>query len=790
MRQFYNSLIQKLTSRKFFSNSLLLNILLMLSTLFVSAFLSLWAFRESASNFLNNSISLNGDGALIGLFLKVALNNSYSSILQSQITTSDLGWPGRLDFADFPVGQLGEILIIKVFSQVTGIIEPGVLIHIFSIMKVIPISLAVIVLGRILKLNPITTSAIAIAYSISTYNLIRSEGHFFLGLTWTIPLGMAAIALAFQISENFLIERSKLHIKLFKILMLIVPVAVGTFYYSFFTCLLALSVFLILAIKQYSVAIHDISVLPAGKILRETIFRLSGFILIGITILLGALIQLGLNIGRGNKLTLTGLADRSPIESVIYGGTFEGYFFDSSQLILNLLKRQDLLNFAASRISWEGAQVGAFAGFAAYGFVFFCFYNLVRSRSQNRGSTKNGSRTELNGNIWLVSVLLFVSFTMYLIGPVNFGISRVFPEIRAWGRMSSFLTLLILIGVALVAEMYLKKLGAKALVTLLILIIPISEAYFFRSYRPVSSVASSIANATSAQRDDTLSELKTIYQRNCPIFLAPVYPFPEYERQDDSNFDYSQLALPLIDDGYFRWSAGAIKSTENSKTWQNLASVQPNFARASIDFQLDQARALGACGSVVDISLLVPSERNDFSRLLSETNSLCFHWLPGEIFENRSRFVNIVFLGPACTRAVEDARQEFASSNFNGHTIWQVDQPYGLNYLDKWQMFPNTAPINFRLITSDAPNKEGVSLQIKLKWKTGVYERTSTNLCLRDLDSEEKNCKEMPIVGDGEVVFPLSSHYLKNSITKLELSIHADSVEFISEWGLTLQNNN
>jgi len=81
-------------------------------------------------------------------------------------------------------------------------------------------------------------------------------------------------------------------------------------------------------------------------------------------------------------------------------------------------------------------------------------------------------------------------------------------------------------------------------------------------------------------------------------------------------------------------------------------------------------------------------------------------------------------------------------------------------------------------------------LQIKLKWKTGVYERTSTNLCLRDLDSEEKNCKEMPIVGDGEVVFPLSSHYLKNSITKLELSIHADSVEFISEWGLTLQNNN
>ena len=789
MHRHFNSVIHKITSRKFFSYSKLLNILLILSTIFLSTFLSLWAFRENASTLLNNSISLNGDGALIGLFLKVALNNSYSSILQSQITTSNLGWPGRLDFSDFPVGQLGEVLMIKVFSQVTGIIEPGVLIHAFSIMKVIPISLAVIMLGRILKLNAFTTSAIAIAYSISSYNLIRSEGHFFLGLTWTIPLGLAAIALAFQMSENFQIERSKPHLKLFQILMLIAPVAVGTFYYSFFTCLLALSVFLILAIKHYTVAIHDISVMSTGRLLREISFRLSGFILIGLTILIGALIQLGLNVGRGKNLALTGLADRSPIESVIYGGTFEGYFFDSSQLILNFLKRQDLLNFAASRISWEGAQVGAFAGFAAYGFVVFCFLYLVRSQSVNRGSGKNGLRTELNSNIWLISILLFVSFAMYLIGPVNFGISRVFPEIRAWGRMSSFLTLLILTAVALTAQTYCKRFGAKTVVTLLILVIPISEAYFFRSYRPASSVASSIANATNAQREDTLSELKTIYERKCPIFLAPVYPFPEYERQDDVNFDYSQLALPLIDDDYFRWSAAAIKSTENSKTWQNLASVQPNFARAAIDFQLDQARALGACGSVVDVSLLVPSERNDFSKLLTETNSLCFQWLPGEVFESRSRFVSINFSDPVCKRDVEDSRQEFASSNFQGNTIWQVDQPYGLNYLDKWQMFPNTAPINFRMITSDSSDKAGVSLQIKLKWKAGVNQRASTSLCLRALGSQEKNCQELPISENGEVVFPLSSDYLKNSITKMELSIHANSVEFISEWGLVLQNN-
>jgi hypothetical protein len=778
--------LRKVLTGYYFSKHPVLNLLLLLGTVTFSLLLSLWVFRESPRTLFSNTIPLNGDGALIGLFLKVAINNSYSSILQSDITTTSLGWPGNLDFSDFPVGQLGELLVIKLFSQVSGITEPGILIHIFSILKVIPISIAVILLGRTIKLNPLITSSIAIAYSVSTYNLIRSEGHFFLGLTWTIPLGLAAIFLAFSVSRNLQTERNRTPTKLLKIFILILPVALGTFYYSFFICLLALSAFLILAIKYFTEELHASNHWSLRKKFYELTSRLSGFILIGATILFGVLFQLGIYISRGEKIALTGLADRSPIESVIYGGTFEGYFFDSSQLMLNLLKRQDLLNFAASRVSWEGAQLGAFAGFATYTFLLLCFYFIVKPKIVKAFVAKKSNGSELSANFWLAAVLLFVSLSLYFVGPLNFGISRVFPEIRAWGRMSSVLTLVILITVALAIELYFRKIGVKAIVLILVMAIPITEAYFFRSYRPNSTVASNLANSTNIQREESLKELRMIYKEDCPLFLAPVYPFPEYERSDDNNFDYSQLALPLVDDGYFRWSAGSIKSTGNSRAWQNLASVQPNFVRTSIQYQLDYARALGACGSVADISLFIPSERKEFSNILDLSEKSCVKWLPGEEFEGRPRFVSIRFSGNDCRINIEDSLKNFARSNLQSDIIWQVDQPYGLNYINEWQMFSNLTAINFRLVTSDNPDNKDVSISLKVIWLTDSVKTSSINVCLRAQNSDNKECQDLTLDSNRLARLPINSKYLTDSITKLELSLSPESINSISQWGFVI----
>jgi len=766
-----------------FQNALIVFVALTLST-----WISFWAFRESPRTILKNTIALNGDGALIGIFLKLANENSYSSILKSHITSSDLGWPGQLDFSTFPVGQLGDILLVKTFSTISNITDPGTLIHVFSILKVIPICLAVIILARTLKISFIGSAAVAVAYSISTYNLVRSEGHFFLGFTWTIPLGLAAISIAFRLASVAQSQKKSKFGNKTKLIVLIIPVSISTFYYTFFIALLTITLLILLLIKEFIDQRSAKDIILNIAWCKAIISKLSGFLIIGLSIGIGIGIQLVRTFTHERHSALTGIADRSPIESVIYGGTFEGFFFDSAQLVLNIVKRQDLLNFMASRVSWEGAQVGAFAGFAVYILVAFIFFQLIKIGLANNKNPKPKIMNSVPSELWLIYFLLFMAATLYIIGPVNFGISRMIPEIRAWGRVSTILTLLILIATALLVETYLKKIALKGLILLLVLVIPLSEVYYFRSYRPVSSTASTSAQLINSLREDSLQELKDVYQKNCPLFLAPVYPFPEYERADDTNFDYAQLSLPLEDDGYFRWSTAAIKSTANSKAWQPLASVQPTFARATIAYQLDYAQSLGACGAVVDRSLLTVTETKDLSDYLSIRSSECIKNLAGEEFAGFSRFLSIAFDKPNCEVGVKTEVEAFMKSNLQSGILWQIDQPYGLEYLAQWQMFPGNTPIALRLVELKQSKSAKPEFKIKLSALNIEKPMESLSICVRRVGSSVADCQIIKVGKSNTLQFPIKFEYLRSSVVKLELYLSPQSAQLVEKWGAVIES--
>jgi hypothetical protein len=764
------------------------NALIVFAAVTLSTWISFWAFRESPRTILKNAIALNGDGALIGIFIKLANENSYGSILKSHITSSNLGWPGQLDFSTFPVGQLGDILLVKTFSTISNITDPGILIHVFSILKVIPICLAVIILGRTLKISFIGSSTVAVAYSISTYNLVRSEGHFFLGFTWTIPLGLAAISIAFRLANMAHSQQKSKFGNRTKLFALIIPVSISTFYYTFFIALLTITLLLLFLMKEFLDQRSATNRTLDMQRFKAVISRLSGFLIIGASIAIGIGIQLVRTFTHERHSALTGIADRSPIESVIYGGTFEGFFFDSAQLVLNIIKRQDLLNFMASRVSWEGAQVGAFAGFAVYILVAFVFLQLIKVRLGNNQNPKPKITNSIPSELWLIYFLLFVAASLYIIGPVNFGISRIIPEIRAWGRVSTILTLLILIATALLIETYLKKIGLKVLILFLVLVIPLSEVYYFRSYRPVSSTASTSVQLINSLREGSLRELKDVYQKNCPLFLAPVYPFPEYERADDTNFDYAQLALPLEDDGYFRWSAAAIKSTGNSKAWQPLASVQPTFARATIAYQLDYAQSLGACGAIVDRSLLTVTETKDLSNYLSLRSSECIKNLTGEEFAGISRFLSIAFDRPDCSGGAKTEVEAFMKSNLQSGILWQIDQPYGLEYLDQWQMFPGSTPIALRLVESKHSKSAKPEFKIRISALNNEKPMESLSICVRRVRSTLGDCQVINIGESNTLQFPIESEYLKSSVVKLELYLSPESVQLIEKWGAVIES--
>lgn len=752
--------------------------------------IGLWIFREGPRAIFKHGILLAGDGSLEGVYIRTANQVPFlSSLVHPVAHTASLGWPGELNFSGYPVGQTTDLLMFRLIRRLTGVSDLGTLIHIMSILKVVPIALAVFIFARLLKIPRILALAISIGYSISTFNLVRSEGHIFLSFSWAIPLGLSAIYLAFQSSkrqsDGTFARRGWRHY--LAISALLVLVAFSGFYYTLFMGMLAFALLVPIAVSEVWVQRSLPPKQGLGRLLRQVFNRISSFIYVLFFLVLGLFYQtVPILLEASKNPTLTGIADRSPIEAVVYAGTLDSFFYDSSSLFLRMIKRQDLLNFLSGRISWEGSQLGATAGIAAYVGIAFLVYTVIkRFFFANSNAQKSKESLFADPKIQFVSYLLAVAFALYISSPFNFAISRVLPEIRAWGRMSVVLTMLILALLALlITKVWNRRLIAGVL-TALILLIPMSEAYFFHHDRPTSVALSAAAEQSHALRTSTLVAMKGIYPQNCPIFIAPVYPFPEFDRQDDNNIDYAELDLPLQDNGYFRWSYPAVKDTTNWSAFQPLVSEQPPFPRASLAYQLSYARALGACGSVIDRTLLTPSELAELTNVAAKSQT-CFANLPGETFQGAQRFASLNFKSASCGPSIDPATAAFAKRNLSTDFLWRIDQPSGLKYIDRWQVFSNISPIAFRQIRSSKAEGKSPVYSFIFTGVKGSAPLTSVKVCLRKITDVVPACANVALdkYGQGSLVGAASQ--LTTSLQKYEFTIAPESVGKIENWGLVV----
>jgi hypothetical protein len=193
----------------------------------------------------------------------------------------------------------------------------------------------------------------------------------------------------------------------------------------------------------------------------------------------------------------------------------------------------------------------------------------------------------------------------------------------------------------------------------------------------------------------------------------PIYPFPEFDRPDDKNIDYGQLQIPLLDEGFFRWSYAGIKATENFTTWQPLISEFPPFARASIGEQISYSELIGACGALIDRTYLNEFELNEFEKILVK-RSQCVSDLKGSITDSESRFVSISFRGEKCKLATELGETIGLDDSPSKKLLWRIDQSSDLGFVGSFQVFPLASTINLRLRANLKDNTAGYVLKIKI----------------------------------------------------------------------------
>jgi hypothetical protein len=763
--------------------------------LFCSLFVGIWVFRESPFEILQSQIPLGGDGASTGFYLRLLIESNWGDVLTQHIHSSQFGWPGTLDYTNYPSGNLLELVAIKLFSSFTGIIEPSSLIHIFAVIKIIPITLTSYVLFRVLGSVRSLSLVGALAFSTSTFNLIRAEGHFFLGFTWAVPISVTLLYLAFNSYHrevNSIESKSLTKAQVIRFITPSILVGLSSFYFALISLILSMIFIAFILIGQLSnfrgIATNQA---PLGKVVLISFLRAREFLLFAFGVSLGLIIQIFPILLRSKNLAaLSGIADRSWTESIVFSGSLESFFFDSAVFFLKFVGRPEIANFASTRISWEGSQLGALSGFV----MIVCLLLLLIHASKiiwfQNVHLPNSQLGYILGNMKLrfLFLITFFSLMLYLPNPVNFGISQVLPQIRAWGRVSVFLTLC-MIAVLLVLIQSAKRhtISAGALIAVL-LVVPYFEATNFRNSRPASMDITRVAVEGVDLRNLTLLDMKQLLKEKCSIFQIPVYPYPEFDIPNDSVGDYAGIAIAAQDYGYFKWSSPSIKDTYDWKALQPLVSQSPNFVRVDVRYSLEYGKALGACAALIDRAQLTNKENQELSDLANV--SKCFSNLEGEKFGMFSRYVMYKY-GSECPRDIQTETINFARSNQSGNYLWKIDQAFGIEFVNGIQMFPTESVINIRFILG-ADQVKPLTLKFFFQ-DTGKYDNYQRNvkICTHFITSNLKSCVQSQMKKDQTIELKLKSTDISSELNKVEFSLpDFENVQTVKGyWGVVLVQN-
>jgi len=490
-----------------------------------------------------------------------------------------------------------------------------------------------------------------------------------------------------------------------------------------------------------------------------------------------------------SNIKLTTLGDRSPIEAIIYAGTPESLFYDLHAYLLKILGRPDLTAFLQTRISWEGSQVGAFSGLILIALLAYIVFSGL-SRIVHVQSSSPKVSQKLTPETAFISLILGTSLLLYFVSPLNFSISRILPQIRAWGRLSVVISLLTILLFALFASKVSINRNIKFALLILFIVIPATEVNQFHGNRPTSAALNAASLVDNASATQTVNQMRLIYSKRCPISLLPVYPFPEFDRPDDSNIDYGLVRLPLSDDSYFKWSHAGIKSSKNFSSWQPLVSEFPPFARVGIKFQIDYSHALGACGVVIDRSYLTSSEKAELSTILESKSYSCKQDLISEKIENSFRYVTINFHGEKCSPNLDETIVNFAKSNADESFLWRIDQGGSTYFLERWQMFGAKAPISLRLNIGNQESGGKLEFVFRFTGNESLLKNREFSICLISNELEFKQCKKMKISSAGIGRLPVPQQLYLSGLRKITVSIDAAQSLDSLDWGITIEKEN
>lgn len=509
---------------------------------FLTLFVFLWIFWAPGFSMYFPWV-YGSDGIFASVLIKSIMDTG------SYLTNSFLGASGGYQLYDFPINELANFVIIyfeTFFSKNYALVLNG-----FYFLTFLFSAFTSVYVCRRLSLNKAFTLLVSVLFAFSPYHLYRGEVHLFLSAYYAVPIYFLMVISIFLEDEwknaSFFFEATNKHIKRIQVVLLagiIIFAASSGVYYAFFGCyfLIIAGIFGVVTQKTW---------MPMVKVA----------IFIGL-IILGCLINfvpsIFAHIQHGPNLET---AHRVPVESELYGlkiiqlllpPDFSGFSF------MQTLRE----NYNDTSAHWNENRFASLGIIGSLGFLFLLFVSLFM-RNAHFLSKKIQILATLN-----LSAVLFA--TIGGLGTLFAYI--IFPEIRAYNRISIFILYFSLIGLALFMQWFVSQYCIQR--ARLYSWIIAGFLLLFGLYEQGGHYQNHYVDIQQKFQSDEMfvEQIEIHFPNGGNIFQLPYFPFPE-NGTVNTMLDYDCFRGYLHSHN-LHWSSGAMKGRPVAQ-WQQAVTQKP-----------------------------------------------------------------------------------------------------------------------------------------------------------------------------------------------------------------------
>jgi hypothetical protein len=477
----------------------------------------------------------------------------------------NLGAPEGQQLLDYP-GLSGDplnVVLMKAIGLFTS--DAAVVVNVFYLLTFPLVGLAAYLVLRRLAVSPEVAIACSILYTLLPYHFWRQEAHLLLSAYYVVPLG-AYLVLAVA-GDRPLWARWRLTLGTLG-LCAVIGFASGGYYYAAFTMILVGSVALIRGVVTRSRR----PVLHGGAVV--------GALFVVSLITLAPSFVYWAQHGRNDVV-----AHRLPAETELYGLKLTQLVLPIDQHRIDRLGevRRDYNGGSASPVS-EATFSTPLGIVGTVGFLFLLAVSVLQMASQRRPVARP---VFVQAGLATVLALLF-AWT----GGLSTWVAAVWPQIRAWNRLSIFIAFFALLAVGLLLDRGLELLRARRgglvlgagllLVVLSIGVLDQTSTAYKPAYGPIEAEYRSDGEFVAA--------IEERLPAGAMVFQLPYRPFPEVpglERMAD--YDHMRGYLHSDD---LRWSYGFMKARPGDPS--------PALAEESTEQMVRDVAAAGYEGIYVD----------------------------------------------------------------------------------------------------------------------------------------------------------------------------------------------